>query len=198
MHVHELDATLEEARALGFLGPSPVAAHRRHADAFLGALRPASTVLDLGSGGGVPGLVLADHLPQTQVVLLDGRERSTDFLQRAIRRLGWTARVTVLAGRAEVLAHETSLRSSFDAVVARGFGPPAATAECGAGFLRVGGQLVVSEPPQPDDGRWPAAKVLELGLALDHGLAELRLASFTQVEPVPDRYPRRSLRPPLW
>src|SRR6478735_807025 len=59
---------LERSRALGFLGPGPVADHLRHAQVFAAALRSAPApapvdgvvrVLDLGSGGGLPGLVLA-------------------------------------------------------------------------------------------------------------------------------------------
>lgn len=198
MSIDDLDAVLEEARALGFLGPSSIAAQRRHAEAFLDVLRPAPTVLDLGSGGGMPGLVLAAHMPESRVVLLDGRQRRTDFLQRAVRRLGWTEHVTVLAGRAEALGHDLALRRSFDAVVARGFGPPAATAECAAAFLRVGGQLVVSEPPEPSQDRWHAAALHELGLGLDARHGDAPVASLTQVAPCPSRYPRRSLRPTLW
>lgn len=198
MSVDELDAVLEEARALGFLGPSSIVSQRRHAEAFLNVLRPAEAVLDLGSGGGIPGLVLAARMPESRVVLLDGRQRSTDFLQRAVRRLGWIERVTVLAGRAEALGHDPALRGTFDTVVARGFGPPAATAECAAALLRVGGQLVVSEPPEPSDTRWPAATLRQLGLARDALGDHVPVASLTQVAPCPNRYPRRSLKPPLW
>ena len=45
-----------------------------------------------------------------------------------------------------------ALRGRFDVVVARGFGPPPATAECGAPFLRVDGRLIVSDPPRDGDG----------------------------------------------
>lgn len=104
-------------------------------------------VLDLGSGGGLPGLVLAALWPWATVVLLDAQHRRTVFLCEAVRRLGLHTRVQVVNGRAEVLGRDETLRASFDSVVARAFGRPAVTAECAAPFLRVGGVLVVSEPP---------------------------------------------------
>jgi 16S rRNA (guanine527-N7)-methyltransferase len=81
-------------------------------------------------------------------------------------------------------------------VVVRSFGPPAVTAECGAPFLRVGGLLVVSEPPAEEgkalEERWPADGLAPLGLEP----AERWTEPFTyhasrQVTPCPDRYPRR-------
>ena len=67
-----LRATLERARDLGFLGPGPVADHLAHARGFLVAEsalgRSPGQVVDLGSGGGVPGLVLAAAWPESSVV----------------------------------------------------------------------------------------------------------------------------------
>jgi 16S rRNA (guanine527-N7)-methyltransferase len=67
------------------------------------------------------------------------------------------------------------------------------TAECGAPFLAAGGHIVVSEPPDGDDARWPAEGVQELGLAAD-GIVRTEAGSYRllrQVAPCPDRYPRR-------
>ena len=50
-------------------------------------------MLDLGSGGGIPGLVLAGRWPEATVVLLDGSQRRTDFLAWAVSELGWSDRV---------------------------------------------------------------------------------------------------------
>jgi 16S rRNA (guanine527-N7)-methyltransferase len=79
---------LQEAADLGFLGPGAVWDHVGHAAGFLAALRPAARVLDLGSGGGVPGLVLAAARPDAALVLLDASQTRTDFLKRAVGRLG--------------------------------------------------------------------------------------------------------------
>jgi 16S rRNA (guanine527-N7)-methyltransferase len=190
-------AVLREAAALGFLGPGPVEPHVTHALRFDGVLRPTAALLDLGSGGGVPGLILASVRPTVEVVLLDARTQRTDFLARAIGRLGWSERVTVLAGRAEALGRSPAWRGRFGAVVARSFGSPAETAECGAPFLAAGGQLVVSEPPDPAADRWPVDGLGLVGLRADE-IGAGGLASFTQVEPCPDRFPRRRRRPSLF
>ena len=187
-----LDAVLERSRALGFLGPGAIAEQRRHAEAFT-ALLPAEPALavDLGSGGGLPGLVLAAALPGTRWVLLDAMAKRTAFLHEMVQELGWQERVDVVTGRAEELARER--RGTVDVVVARGFGPPAVTAECAAPLLRLGGALVVSEPPGSAGERWPADGLAALGLALEAAVtgppAFIRLRA---VEPCPARYPRRN------
>ncbi|HEX4866714.1 MAG TPA: RsmG family class I SAM-dependent methyltransferase [Acidimicrobiales bacterium] len=187
-----LDAVLERSRALGFLGPGAIAEQRRHAEAFQ-ALLPDDPALavDLGSGGGLPGLVLAAALPRTRWVLLDAMTKRTAFLEGVVLELGWQERVEVVTGRAEDLAR--ARRATVDVVVARGFGPPAVTAECGAPLLRAGGVLVVSEPPGSTGERWPAAGLAELGLALDTVVAgPPAFARLLAATPCPQRYPRRT------
>lgn len=120
-------------------------------------------MLDLGSGGGLPGFVIADERPDVAIVLMDAMEKRIAFLRDCVRTALWGDRVGVELGRAEVLAHRIDLRGHFDVVVVRSFGPPAATAECGVGFLRTGGQILVSEPEDRRE-RWPAAGLAELGL----------------------------------
>ncbi|MDA8287935.1 MAG: class I SAM-dependent methyltransferase [Actinomycetota bacterium] len=148
-------------------------------------------LLDLGSGGGIPGLVAAAALPDTHCTLLDGREERARLLRGHVTRLGWSARVDIVAARAEVAGHG-DLRGRFDAVLARGFGAPAATAECGAAFLRPGGVLVVSDPPEGAGQRWPVEGLERLGLAPRPLLQQAwALSCFELVTPLDDRYPRR-------
>jgi 16S rRNA (guanine527-N7)-methyltransferase len=199
----ELADVLEEAKALGFLGPGPVAEHLAHAEALAGHLPPGvARLLDLGSGGGVPGLALACARPEIHVALLEGGERRASFLRSAVAQLGLGARCTVIAIRAEVAGHDPALRATFDCVTARSFAAPAVTAECGAAFLRLGGHLVVSEPPELDPARWPAAGLAELGLGhVTHVGAGPRFALLELVGACPERFPRRTgvpTRRPLW
>jgi hypothetical protein len=171
------------------------------AAAFLVALGPVEgRVVDLGSGGGVPGLLLAAWLPEVSWVLLDQHRRRTSFLARTVAGLGWTDRVQVVRGPAEELAHTPEYRSQASAVVARSFGPPAATAEIAAGFLRVGGRLLVAEPPEPDEQRWPATPLRSLGMrrmsAPGAAVAVLELA--TEVASDRPRPWRELQRRPAW
>lgn len=156
---------LEDSRAAGFLGPGPIEAHVQHAQVFLDAGDLTGPVLDLGSGGGLPGLVLALTQPGTEFTLLDAMERRCRFLRAAIDRLELGDRVEVACGRAEELAHAPALRGRFPTVVSRSFGAPAVTAECAVGFLAgPGARLLVSEPPSTDLQRWPADGLSGMGL----------------------------------
>jgi 16S rRNA (guanine527-N7)-methyltransferase len=177
--------------------------HVRHAAAFVVAVgAPPDRGVDLGSGGGVPGLVLALEWSTTTWVLLDASERRTEFLTDAVDELGLTGRVEVRRARAESAGRDPACRGHFDLVVARAFGSPAVTAECAAPLLRTDGVLVVSEPPAPSD-RWPAEDLALLGLeALGRsGLPDAGVQVLQQVRPCPERYPRRVGIPskrPLW
>lgn len=183
---------LAEARALGFLGPGPLEAHVDQASAFLAALGTTfeGRALDLGSGGGIPGLVLAAWCPASSWTLLDASQRRTAFLSRVVLGLGWTDRVAVLRREAEAAGHEPDLREQFDVVVARSFGPPSATAECAAGLLRVEGRLLVAEPIQADGERWPAAGLAQLGLVLLSRPGDA-IAIAAKARALPAQLPRR-------
>ena len=165
---------LERSRDLGLLGPGPVDDHIRHSGVFVEALAehvgaaPARFV-DLGSGGGVPGLVLALEWAEAEGRLLDGQLRRVRFLIDALEDLGIDDRVEAVHGRAEELAHQPSFRQLADVVTARSFAQPGITAECGVGFLRPGGVLLVAEPPEEVGDRWPAGPLESLGL-IDAGI----------------------------
>jgi 16S rRNA (guanine527-N7)-methyltransferase len=190
----ELTAVLTEARQLGFLGPGPVPATIEHARGFARHLPPRrGRLLDLGSGGGVPGLVLASDDPSLALVVLDRSERRTAWLSRAVARLDLRDRVEVVTAGAEELGHEPRWRAAFAAVVARGFGPPRVTAECAAAFLEVGGVLVVSEPPGEAGERWDPRHLAALGLEARPGSAP-GYAAFSQMHLCPARFPRRRPR----
>lgn len=198
---------LERSREVGFLGPGPVETHVEHALGFADAVgaSPRSAV-DLGSGGGLPGLVLASVWPETEFVLLDSMERRTAFLQEAVTGLGWHGRVAVVRTRAEVAGRDEAFRGWYEVVVSRSFGSPPATAECAAPLLRVGGRLVVSEPPHGEapTERWPDEGLTTLGLALDRRVTGESGAGYVvlrQVAPCSVTFPRREGVPakrPLW
>jgi 16S rRNA (guanine527-N7)-methyltransferase len=157
--------------------------------------RPGS-VLDLGSGGGPPGLVLAACWPATRTVLVEANHRRAEFLEGWLDRLGRAGTAKVVTDRAEVLGHQPEWREAFEFVTARSFGRPAVTAECGAAFLAVGGRLVVSEPPEvaDDDARWPAAGLVLFGLVRPRlqRAAGFGYRVMEKSTPLDARYPRRT------
>ena len=186
----QLLCALVEARARGFLGPGLVEDHIRHAAAFAPLLSSCGPFLDLGSGGGVPGLVLAALLPTSRWTLLDANDRRVGFLRETVSDLGWPGRVVPVRARAEDYGH-TEARGSYAAVVSRGFASPAATAECAAPLLRTGGVLVVSEPPE-ERPRWDPVGLGTLGLRLGARTVAPGLQVLHQESTCPDRFSRRN------
>ena len=157
----DLIAALDDAQRLGFLGSRPIPEVIEHARGFVRALEQhgsIGSVLDLGSGGGVPGLVIAHDLPTARLTLLDRRAKRTDALERVVRRLRWSDRVSVVCQ--DVTTFEPAM--TFDAVVARGFGPPEFTLTEAARLVRPGQPIVISEPPGAN--RWSAELLDELEL----------------------------------
>jgi 16S rRNA (guanine527-N7)-methyltransferase len=153
----ELIEALGSSQRLGFLGDQPIPDVVAHARRFVGAIETwcplaAPRIADIGSGGGVPGLVVAQDLPAARLVLIDRRATRVDHVSRLVRRLGWDARVEVIA--ADLTNPPDRLVGAFDVVTARGFGPPAATLAAAAALLVTGGLVLVSEPPRGTADRW--------------------------------------------
>lgn len=191
---------LAEAHEQGLLGSGDLGAHIEHSLGFAEAIADArgreleanDLVVDLGSGGGVPGLVLAGGYLVVRFRLVEGSTRRAAFLRSAVARCGWADRVEVVADRAEEMGRVTGWRGKHSVVVARLFGPPAVTAECAAPLLMVGGVLVVSEPPGSSGERWPLAPLGELGLIRGAGLrSNSNFEVLRQSRVCPDRFPRR-------
>jgi 16S rRNA (guanine527-N7)-methyltransferase len=208
---------LEQSRALDLVGTMDLESQVAHSLGFAHAFEEAGPArrspsgedppgqwMDLGSGGGLPGLVVAHYWPRSAAVLLDSSERRTGFLAEAVHALHWEDRVEVVRARAEDAGRDPLLRGGFEAVWARSFGSPPVTAECAAPFLRQGGLLVVSEPPPADPGstreardlaadRWPSEALAELGLApLVTVRGRFGYQVLEQVEACPERFPRRA------
>lgn len=149
--------------------------------------------LDLGSGGGLPGLVLADRW-RTPTTLLDSMERRGAFLREVLAWDGSPPDVDVVVERAEGAARDVRYDASFHLVTARSFGPPAVTAECAVRFVRVGGLIIVSDPPGGGgEDRWPPEPLRELGLVaspVSYGGYSFRVLE--KVEATDERFPRPS------
>lgn len=195
---------LERSQAAGALGPGPVDPHIDHALGMAGcADEPPGRFLDLGTGGGVPGLVLLCAWPETEAILVESQGRRARLLTAAAAALGAESRCRVVDDRAEMVGRRPGCREVFDIVTARAFGAPAVTAECGAPLVRVGGWLVVSEPPRGMGERWPEDRLEELGLAAPEscGARASGAVRMQKTAPCDARWPRRVGIPakrPLW
>lgn len=103
-------------------------------------------VLDVGSGGGFPGLVIAILRPDLDVTLMDATKKKVEFLEEVARDLD--IQVAAIHGRAEELAR-TDLGASFDVVTARAVAPLDRLVGWTVPFLRPGGLVYAIK-----GGRW--------------------------------------------
>ncbi len=100
-----------------------------------------------------------------RVVMTDSMTKRVNFLNEVLSWPDAPVGGEVITGRVEVIARMPDLQDMFDLVTARSFGPPSVTAECGVRFLKVGGLMVVSEPPEEGSvTRWPLSGLDQLGM----------------------------------
>jgi 16S rRNA (guanine527-N7)-methyltransferase len=111
-------------------------------------VRAAGRIADLGSGAGLPGLVLAASRPETRFDLLESISRRCDFLHEAIDRMG-LANARVICERSEEWARGQG-REAYDAVTTRSVGRLTALAELASPLLRDGGVLVAWKGARSD------------------------------------------------
>jgi 16S rRNA (guanine527-N7)-methyltransferase len=115
---------------------------------FVRVLRQGTrTLMDLGSGAGLPGIPLAIVLPTTDITLVEARQKRASFLSTAVRELG-LRRVRVLGARAETLPPEFD--HTFDAVVMRCAGQLTEVMPLAARFVAAGGDVIATGPPRQE------------------------------------------------
>ena len=105
-----------------------------------------ATLLDVGSGGGMPGIPLAIARPELRVVLLDSNSKKTAFLQQVAIELG-LANIAVHCGRVE--AYRPA--AGFAAIAARAFGELADLARLSRHLLSAEGRWLAMKGVRPDD-----------------------------------------------
>jgi 16S rRNA (guanine527-N7)-methyltransferase len=106
-------------------------------------------VIDVGTGAGLPGLVLAIARPDLRVVLLDAQERRVTFLQECVAELD-LAGVDIRQGRAEEPATREAIGTA-DVVVARALAPLDRLAQWCLPFARIGGRLLAIKGASASD-----------------------------------------------
>jgi len=106
---------------------------------LLPAAEPGTRLLDVGSGGGFPGIVIAVMRPELAVTLLESRQKKVDFLRGTADDLALST--VVLHGRAEQLARDDDHRGRYDLVTARAVAPMTRLIPWTLPFLVTGGLL---------------------------------------------------------
>ena len=124
----------------------------------------AGPLLDIGSGPGIPGLVLKLARPGWAVTLIEANRRRGNFLRHVVRHLGLTG-VSVEVGRAETLATLAHLARAFRTVTMRAVAPPARALALARPFVAAEGQVIIPLGPgaRPPTGP-PTGEVREVRL----------------------------------
>ena len=163
-------------------------------------LGDAKNLVDVGSGGGLPGLPLKIVRPELSVTLIESDKDKAAFLVRACASLG-LQHVDVVAKRAEEVGQDPDYRELFDVAVARALAPMPVLAELCLPLVKVGGRLLAQKTASEDLEK--AARAIEvLGGALNRVAAAPSTARgvgtvviVDKIRPTPPAYPRRSGTP---
>lgn len=160
-------------------------------------------VLDVGSGAGIPGLVLKLLVPDMQLTLLDSSVKKTAFLRDAVKALGLDG-VDVLTTRAEDAGRDRARRESYDLVVSRGVARLAELAELTIPFAAIGGTVITAKGPDAGaevaEAEWAAEALGAAGAAVSKVTSPGdappdTMIYWLKISPTPERYPRRNGMP---
>lgn len=160
-------------------------------------LGDARRLVDVGSGGGLPGLPLKIARPDLEVVLVEADGDKAAFLVHARAQLGLQG-VEVVNRRAEDAGRDPRLRETFDVAVARALAPMPVLAELCLPFVRVGGRLLAQKTDAEDvAGAGHAIELLGGGPARVMPAPSTARRSGTivfveKMSPTPAAYPRRA------
>jgi 16S rRNA (guanine527-N7)-methyltransferase len=175
----------DSLKALEFLPPEAPAAAR---------------ALDVGSGGGLPGIPLALARPSWQMTLLDSIDKKVAALRDIVEKIP-APHVSAMTGRAEALGHDPEHREAYDFVFCRAVGRFTEALELTTPFLKYGGTALLHRGREAIQEIQAAEQALEeLGCesagvyaytlpGLEH---PRHIAVIEKTAPTPDNYPRRT------
>lgn len=157
-------------------------------------------VVDVGSGGGFPGIPLTISRADLRMTLIEASQKKAVFLEATTRRLGLDG-VEVVGARAEDVARQARYREAFDVAVARAVGHLATLAEVCLPLVRVGGWFVAMKGPEGETEADEAALALTavggrmakaVKVSLPGGGGARTLVVVAKEAGTPEKYPRKA------
>jgi 16S rRNA (guanine527-N7)-methyltransferase len=155
-------------------------------------------LIDIGSGAGLPGLVLALQCPGLRVTILEATAKKCLFIEQVIHVFS-LENVDLIHDRAERAAHQEAWRERFDMAVARAVAGLPALLELLSPFVRVGGRVIAMKGAKAErevEASARACEVLRLTMqSMEHPLPEIAptacILSLSKEAATPPKYPRR-------
>lgn len=165
--------------------------------------RNSDEIIDVGTGGGFPGVPLAIAFPDKEFVLIDSLNKRIRIINELCEALG-ISNVTTVHGRAEELARRKDLREHFDLCVSRAVANMSTLAEYCLPFVRVGGSFIAYKGPDCERELQDSLKALKIlggklsreespafqGISFDHKLIFVSKTTETR-----SKYPRKAGTP---
>ena len=154
--------------------------------------KSAFSVIDVGSGGGLPGVPLAIVMPRVSFTLLEATGKKADFLKQVVADLG-LKNARVVQQRAERAGRMEEHREHYDAAVARAVGPMAVISELCVPLVKVGGSVLLIKGQKAEEELAAAKKALHMLHAVHAGTVETptgRIVVLDKPRKTPAAYPR--------
>ncbi len=177
------------------------AADRNYIDSLtaLTHIGNAETIIDVGSGAGLPGIPLSIVLPNVRFTLLDALKKRVEFLKSVIQALGLNA--VAVHGRSEDMARSADYRDAFDIAVARAVAETRVLCEFMLPFVKPDGfMLALKGPLAEEEAKAADSAMTQLNARLEgiynadipHRDWNHKLVKIQKLAPTPDKFPRRA------
>jgi 16S rRNA (guanine527-N7)-methyltransferase len=167
---------------------------------YLQKERDELSVIDIGTGAGLPGIPLKIARPGIKLTLLEATTKKARFLQYVIEKLGLRDIETV-TGRAEDIAHKKGYREKYDLALSRAVAELPVSVELALPFCTKGGMFIAQKKGDIEQEIRQAAKAIaEMGgklhdikpIEIDELKEGRKLVIIDKVELTPEKYPRRA------
>lgn len=155
-------------------------------------------ILDVGTGGGFPGIPLKILFPQIEISLMDSVEKKLKFIDKAVERLG--IHINLIHDRAENLGRNINNREKYDIVISRAVANMQTLSEYCLPLVRIGGIMLASKGPKAQEEIALAQQAIKIlggkvqsvnHLTIPIALLERNIITIKKVHPTPKKYPRK-------